>query len=256
MLPTTRKWLFHDLSRGLVSFVKDFLRNFIVKCYQHSDLSFVHPSFSVWCPILVMSPLRWIYPKSSITASLCWNLSISYPDFCNKHSEISFNSDSTTKNPCSILIISWLICCKSCFFSVIQLLTNPAVIPESKVIQVVLVAQSCPILYDPIDYSPNRLLCSGKNTEVGCHFLLQGIFLPRDWIWVSCITGRFFAIWATREVWVVRSLCNQFHFPYSISILLFHLINHKDLIILCLNFCSLNIHSLKCRHDLERYTTS
>ena len=144
--------------QGSCLLCEGFLRNSIIKCYQHSDLSFVHPSFSVWCPILVMSRLRWIYPKGSITASLCWNLSISYPDFCNKYSEISFNSDSTTTNLCSIPIISWLICSKSCFFSVIQLLRNPAVIPESKVIQVVLVAQSCLILCDPMDCRPNKLL--------------------------------------------------------------------------------------------------
>ena len=102
--------------QGSCLLCEGFLRNSIIKCYQHSDLSFVHPSFSVWCPILVMSPLRWTYPKGSITASLCWNLSISYPDFCNKYSEISFNSDSTTTNLCSIPIISWLICSKSCSF--------------------------------------------------------------------------------------------------------------------------------------------
>ena len=34
---------------------------------------------------------------------------------------------------------------------------------------------------------------------VGCHFLLQGIFPPRDWTWVSCIVGRLFTSWATRE---------------------------------------------------------
>ena len=37
--------------------------------------------------------------------------------------------------------------------------------------------QSCPTLCDPIDDSPTRLLCPwdslGKNTGVGCHFLLQ-----------------------------------------------------------------------------------
>ena len=42
-------------------------------------------------------------------------------------------------------------------------------------------AQSCLILCDPQDYSaPGSSLCSwtspGKNTGVGCHFLLQGIF--------------------------------------------------------------------------------
>ena len=43
----------------------------------------------------------------------------------------------------------------------------------------VLVAQSCPILCNPMEYS-SMLLCPrnfpGKNTGVGCHFLLQGIF--------------------------------------------------------------------------------
>ena len=42
----------------------------------------------------------------------------------------------------------------------------------------------------------------GKNTEkveVGCHFLLQGIFPTQDWTGVSLIAGRFFTIWATRE---------------------------------------------------------
>ena len=42
-------------------------------------------------------------------------------------------------------------------------------------------AQSCPTLCDHMDYSPpTRFLCAcnfpGKNTGVGCHFLLQGIF--------------------------------------------------------------------------------
>ena len=36
---------------------------------------------------------------------------------------------------------------------------------------------------------------SGKDTGVGCHFLLQGSFWPRDWtrvFCVFCIAGRFF----------------------------------------------------------------
>ena len=37
--------------------------------------------------------------------------------------------------------------------------------------------QSCPTLCDPHRWQPTRLLClwdsPGKNTEVGCHFLLQ-----------------------------------------------------------------------------------
>ena len=43
------------------------------------------------------------------------------------------------------------------------------------------VAQSCLTLCDPMD--PTRLICPwdfpGKSTGVGCHFLLQGIFLTQ-----------------------------------------------------------------------------
>ena len=46
-----------------------------------------------------------------------------------------------------------------------------------------LVAWSCPIPYDPIDWSPPGSSClwdsPGKNTGVSCHFLLQGIFLTQ-----------------------------------------------------------------------------
>ena len=46
-----------------------------------------------------------------------------------------------------------------------------------------LVTQSCPTLLWPQGLSSTRLLCPwdfpGKNTGVGCHFLLQGIFLSQ-----------------------------------------------------------------------------
>ena len=65
---------------------------------------------------------------------------------------------------------------------------------------------SCSIMSDslwPHGLQPARLLCPWvfpvKNTGVGSHFLLQGSFWPRDWTQVSCTTGRFFTIWATRE---------------------------------------------------------
>ena len=45
---------------------------------------------------------------------------------------------------------------------------------------------------------PTRLFCPwespGKNTGVGCHFFLQGIFLTRDQTQVSHIAGGFFTI--------------------------------------------------------------
>ena len=59
----------------------------------------------------------------------------------------------------------------------------------------VLIAQSCPTICDPMDCnsppgSSVHGIFPGKNTGVGCHFFLQGIFLTR----VSCIAGRFFTI--------------------------------------------------------------
>ena len=67
----------------------------------------------------------------------------------------------------------------------------------------VLVAQSCPTLCDPMDYSP-----PGSSV----HGILQARILawvaipisssssqPRDQTLVSCVAGRFFTIWATRE---------------------------------------------------------
>ena len=47
-----------------------------------------------------------------------------------------------------------------------------------------LVAKSCPTLLQPHELQPTRLFCSwnfpGKNTGVGYHFLLQGIFLTQE----------------------------------------------------------------------------
>ena len=45
----------------------------------------------------------------------------------------------------------------------------------------VLVTQSCPALCTLMDYNPpgSSVHSPGKNTGVGCHFLLQGIFLTQ-----------------------------------------------------------------------------
>ena len=46
------------------------------------------------------------------------------------------------------------------------------------------VAQLCPSLCNPVDYKLTRFLCPwdspGKNTGVGCHFLLQRIFPTQE----------------------------------------------------------------------------
>ena len=52
-----------------------------------------------------------------------------------------------------------------------------------------LVTKSSPTLCDLMDCSPTRVICSwyfpGKNTEVGSHFLLQGIFSYIYWLQLS-----------------------------------------------------------------------
>ena len=55
----------------------------------------------------------------------------------------------------------------------------------------------------PYGLEPARLLCPwyspGKNTGVVSHSLLQGIFPTQGLNLISCIAGRFFIIWASRE---------------------------------------------------------
>ena len=65
-----------------------------------------------------------------------------------------------------------------------------------------LLAKSCPTLCNPMDCSVSGSSVHGipgKNTSVGCHFLSRGFPRPRNWTQVSCIAGRFFTNWATRE---------------------------------------------------------
>ena len=68
----------------------------------------------------------------------------------------------------------------------------------------VLIAQLCPTLWDPTDCSPPGSSLLGILQAR----ILEWVAIPfsrvssqhREQIWVSCIAGRFFTIWATREV--------------------------------------------------------
>ena len=66
-----------------------------------------------------------------------------------------------------------------------------------------LVTQSCLTLCDPMNCSPPGSSVHGdspgKNTGVGCHALLQGIFPTQGSNPGLPIAGRFFTIWAIRE---------------------------------------------------------
>ena len=71
-----------------------------------------------------------------------------------------------------------------------------------------LVPQSCPSLCNPMDYNPSGSTVQGilqaRILEWVAISFSRGSSLPRDQIWVSCIAGRFFTVWATRE-----ALCPQ-----------------------------------------------
>ena len=65
----------------------------------------------------------------------------------------------------------------------------------------VLVAQSCPTFWDPMDCSPPDSSVHGilqaRILEWVVIFFSRGSSWPRDRTQVSCIAGRFFTIWAT-----------------------------------------------------------
>jgi len=56
-----------------------------------------------------------------------------------------------------------------------------------------------------MDCSPPRLLCPwdspGKNTGVGCHSLLQGLFLSQDRTCVSYVPALAGELFTTRAIW-------------------------------------------------------
>ena len=63
-----------------------------------------------------------------------------------------------------------------------------------------LVVQSCPTLCYPME--PTSPLCPWgfpcKNTWVGCHFLLQWVFLTRDQTHISCMPRKILYHWANQ----------------------------------------------------------
>ena len=73
--------------------------------------------------------------------------------------------------------------------------------------------QWCPTLCDPMDCitpgsSVHRILQERMLEWVAIPFS-RGSSLPRGYTWVSCIAGRFFTVWATREAQRLRWPCNR-----------------------------------------------
>ena len=64
------------------------------------------------------------------------------------------------------------------------------------------VAQACPILWDPMDCSPQgssvHEILQARILEWVAIPFSRGSSRPRDWTQVSCIAGRFFTTWTTK----------------------------------------------------------
>ena len=75
----------------------------------------------------------------------------------------------------------------------------------------VLVAQTCLILCNPMDCSPPdssaREILQARILEPVAIPFSKGFSPPRGWTQFSCIAGRFFTVWATREAptWLLQN---------------------------------------------------
>ena len=73
----------------------------------------------------------------------------------------------------------------------------------NSILVIVLVAQSCPTLCNPTDCSPPGFSAHGilqaRILEWIAIPFSRGTSQPRDWALVSCLTGKFFTIWATKK---------------------------------------------------------
>ena len=92
------------------------------------------------------------------------------------------------------------------------------------------VAQSCPTLSDPMDWSLPGSSVHGI-FQAGVLLQLEWIAIPfsrgfswsRDWTWVLCITGRFFTTEPPRKpVYIYIYILHAFHI-YMFHIYIFHI---------------------------------
>ena len=75
------------------------------------------------------------------------------------------------------------------------------------------VPQSCPFLYDPMDWSlpdsPVYGILQERMLEWVAILFSSRSSQPGNWTQISCIVGGFFTIWATKEAWWEHTLGKQ-----------------------------------------------
>ena len=102
------------------------------------------------------------------------------------------------------------------------------------------VTQSCPTLCDPMDNTVHGIL-QGRILEWAAIPFFRGSSKPRDQTQVSCIAGRFFTVWATRETCLFILL----HLTFCYAIFINHRLNHAPSLQVSVKFSSWNKNSLE-----------
>ena len=94
--------------------------------------------------------------------------------------------------------------------------------------------QSCPTLWEPVDYTVHGILQAGI-LEWAAFPFSRGSSQPRDRTQVSCIASRFFTNWAIREDRFM--IPNEYH-----KLLIFFLLQYKEYSLKIIVQSSLCIH--------------
>ena len=102
------------------------------------------------------------------------------------------------------------------------------------------VTQSCPTLCDPMDCSPQSSSVHGilqaRVLEWVAISFSRGSSRPRDWTQVSCIAGRRFNLWATREALIEAKLVLYYQAPNRTTVIIYGIYWNKNTFLRFLSF--------------------
>ena len=131
-------------------------------------------SLTQWTWVWASSGICWWTGKPGVLQSM--RQQRVRHDWATELTELNWYPNKTVIKYCELPVCLVLIISLSCFIFLLILM------PTCRHAQLF---QSCLTLCGPMDYSPPGSSCPwdspGKNTEVGCHALLQGIFPTQEW---------------------------------------------------------------------------
>ena len=155
--------------------------------WEKGRWAIIQPCFiAFWMRILFVKTLillilslaeKWCHCTRFAGSWIAWNLYWNHKT-CQRHSSSSMQNSSFFCSEMKETRALHTSCSVQSYFSSVWLFATPWI-----------VAHQAPLFMDSL----------GKNTGVGCHALLQGIFLTRDWTCISYLkhSGGFFTTSAT-----------------------------------------------------------